>query len=154
MELVLVFFLLSFYLSLQMVHRRWRHIATKMNCVVARDVVQVAPARSGSSHATSAVRHISRSSHGASSSQVTTSTPTVGEDNDEEEDVDAELPDEMVLSNLVGAPTPAQPPQATPPHRKHHDRVEISSINVVEGTRGEHPAATFTLCTGAVRKGK
>lgn len=79
------------------------------------------------------------------------STPTAGDDDDEEDNMDVKLPDEM---NLVGAPTPTQPSQATPPRHKRRDHADISSINVVEGTRGEHLTSMFTSGTGAVRKRK
>ena len=81
-----------------------------------------------------------------------------GEDEEEggadEEAVDAMLPDEMVLADLVGAPSPTQPTQGTPPRRKRRDRADVSSVNVVEGTRGQHPAARFTPGSGARRKRK
>lgn len=114
-----------------------------MNYTMAADIVQPALARSGSSCATS---------------WATTSTSVVRDDNEEDDDdgggVDAKLPNEMVLSNLIGAPTVTQLTQAMLPHRKHRDRVDISSVNVIEGSRGEHPASRFTPGTGARRKRK
>lgn len=128
----------------EMVCRRCRRMETKMNCTAARDVVQLALARSGLSHATS--------------SRAMTSTSAARDDeqddDDNDDDMDARLPHEMVLSDLVGAPTTMQPPQATPPCRKHRDHMDTSSVNIVEGIGGEHPASRFTPGIGLCRKRK
>lgn len=133
----------------EMVRRRCWRMAAKMNCAAAAagEVVQPAPPRSGSSCATA--------------SDATTSASAAGdeeedEEHDEEDDeaVHARLPDELILADLVGASTVTQLTQATPPHRKCRDRADISSVNVVEGTRGQHLAGRFTPGTGAHRKCK
>lgn len=68
--------------------------------------------------------------------------------------MDGRLLDEMILSDLVGALTPTQSTQAMPLRRKRHDRVDISSVNIVKGMRGKHRASSFTPRTGARRKRK
>lgn len=109
-----------------------------MSCVAASgEVVLPGPARSGSDEA---------------EEDEEEAEEEAGED---EEDVAARIPDEMLLKDLVDAPPSTQPTQDTPPRRrKRRDRADISSVNVVEGTRGQHPVARFTPGSGARRKRK
>lgn len=113
-----------------------------MSCVAASgEVVLPGPARSGSDEAEEDEEE---------AGEAEEAEEEAGED---EEDVAARIPDEMLLKDLVDAPPSTQPTQDTPPRRrKRRDRADISSVNVVEGTRGQHPVARFTPGSGARRK--
>ena len=111
-----------------------------MSCVApGGEVVQPGPAQSGSD--------------GAEEAGEDEEEGGADEAEEDEEDVAARIPDEMVLADLVGAPPPTQPTQGTPPRRPtRRDLADVSSVNVVEGTRGQHPVARFTPGSGARRK--
>lgn len=114
-----------------------------MSCVAASgEVVLPGPARSGSDEAEEDEEEAGEAEEDEEEAQE-----------EDEEDVAARIPDEMLLKDLVDAPPSTQPTQDTPPRRrKRRDRADISSVNVVEGTRAQQPVARFTPGSGARRK--
>nr|ADB85288.1 putative retrotransposon protein [Phyllostachys edulis] len=113
-------------------------------------VVQPGPTRSGSDEAEEDEEEAGEDEEEGGADEAEEAEEKAGED---EEDVAARIPDEMLLKDLVDAPPPTQPTQDTPPRRrKRRDRADISSVNVIEGTRGQHPVARFKPGSGARRK--